>query len=1371
MSKLWLFGTYKWQGNPKALFMYMEKFMSDTHELVWIADTEEQAKDIQSLGYRATYMNSDESDGLFSNANVYVTENFRISYPKSLNSECIVFNLWHGVGLKHIEFGVHESSGVSKGITTKHVKNHKLFANNLKLLVTSDFMEEHFIEDTRLNETQIIRGDYPRNHVYREFGLSSYRHDLILGKVAKHANNILLFAPTWRDTADGTFKRLIPDVNLLNSKLEEANNFLIIKMHPHMISDESFQYAYSNKQHYKHILFWNDEYDIYEILDKIDVGIVDYSSILYDMLAVGVDKFIRYIPDYSDYTKNAEFIRDYKEYSVGTNATDFESLLDIISKSRFSVDEKKNKFLNAEFFDFSQKKALAIDELISNIDQSVPSNDPMPELHSFDIFDTLIRRNTLTPKAIFADVQQKMIDNQEIDFPRYLLNHYARVRVQVERDLRTVFPKTTLERQTDRTEVMFSEIFDRLADNFNLNTEQVNFLMESEIASEINSVEPIQYRIDELFSSKEQGNEVILISDMYLPSHVIRQMIVKADKRFLDIPLFVSCEEGATKHSGLLFEKVFFKLDYHFSKWVHYGDNKISDGKMPRRYGIQTINHDMESFINLEKYLVNNSPQEYQYAFNRVATAMQRYRASVVENADMSFDEKRYYAFSYVGTAFVSYIDWVIEDALERGYSTLYFLSRDGLFLKDAADVIIKKRGLKLNTKYLYGSRKTFRVPSFIDKVDDESFSEFGLFSDKIGKFSEIVEASQLSETVLLNAVPSLKSFYQKDNLEPHDIKLIREILKSSTTYNELLLEEAAEQRKIVTKYLAQEINVDESFAIVEFWGRGYTQDTLARLINNLSNEQIDTPFYYVRNFTSNKGTSIRHRFTTMPLNFAFFEPIFAQVPYESISQYEYDENGRVVPVIVDAPNEFSEAIQDGVIAFANAFSDLHSIYPVGFNRYLGELTYEYQTKAFADPYIANVFGNFKYSEAMHGQINSYAPKLSMKQITGVTRAELKNLTSNVFISAAKSPDDVRNKLGILTKKKFAPIQREFVIAPLTSFTNLTCENQKLLILKDQYIFADIHLKNVSKSTEMLRKHEIVDVLSIEWTNKGVPRLRLKDGYISANKKFVQLCEDMSRLKINGQQPLFSDVELTNPVNEAQDGDVLSIIRHEFIHGSEVFETPEGFIRISNETIGLDLVKGDTFERNDSGDRHQDNTERDFSDLSDPSNLLHEFIRVPMDTIISNRPAITSDSKVNKGSVVYGYVDEIINTDNGLIFLKINKQFVLYNGFKLNPVRFDIENFLNQISSGYVYANHNLNVYNSVNFKSTNKVKYVLKNTVLEIVGIDWTKNGTPRLKVANGYVTANKKNVTEYIGSGVQAKFTIGLSKLANGLINKFKS
>lgn len=53
-----------------------------------------------------------------------------------------------------------------------------------------------------------------------------------------------------------------------------------------------------------------------------------------------------------------------------------------------------------------------------------------------------------------------------------------------------------------------------------------------------------------------------------------------------------------------------------------------------------------------------------------------------------------------------------------------------------------------------------------------------------------------------------------------------------------------------------------------------------------------------------------------------------------------------------------------------------------------------------------------------------------------------------------------------------------------------------------------------------------------------------------------------------------------------------------------------------------------------------------------------------------------------------------------------------------------------------------ITLYSSVEFNNKTKIKTYHKDTKLTIVGIEKTKNGTPRLKTAKGYVTANKDYV-----------------------------
>ncbi|WP_197458750.1 CDP-glycerol glycerophosphotransferase family protein, partial [Weissella sp. DD23] len=393
--KLWLFGSYKWQGNPKALVMYMAEHSAKTHEVWWVADSEQDAALVSSLGYHAVVSNSKKARGLFSNADVYITENFREKYPAEMNPDIKIINLWHGVGLKHIELALGAESALAESIVRKYVRNFELYKNNLKFLATSKAMEDHFIEDMPLDESQIIRGGYPRNQVYQ---FENMRTDNGALDFIEKYDDVYLFAPTYRFTnVNGSFKKLLPNLGAVAQKMADSNSLFIIKLHPFMLEDPEYLAALEEYEDDENVYFWDDKYDVYEIFNKITVGVVDYSSIFYDMLESGVERFIRYIPDYDQYVNDLELVGDYFELTDGVDAYSFAEFIDLLG-SNLPVITKKADLLN-HFFEYDAGSS--VDTLIEKIDNAVLNKKEYKTLHTFDIFDTLIRRNTVEPEGIF----------------------------------------------------------------------------------------------------------------------------------------------------------------------------------------------------------------------------------------------------------------------------------------------------------------------------------------------------------------------------------------------------------------------------------------------------------------------------------------------------------------------------------------------------------------------------------------------------------------------------------------------------------------------------------------------------------------------------------------------------------------------------------------------------------------------------------------------------------------------------------------------------------------------------------------------------------------------------------------------------------
>src|SRR5690606_23684329 len=160
-------------------------------------------------------------------------------------------------------------------------------------LATSPAMEKHFIEDTVIEANKILRGPYPRNIIYKD--IQSYDNKILFDKAL--FNNVILFSPTYRiQKINGTLNQLLPDFNYLLKNLVKRNNLFIIKVHPFMTKDPYYLEMKDKYKNNSHLLFWDENYDIYEVFSLIDIAIIDYSSIFYDLLEANVSKFIRYIP-------------------------------------------------------------------------------------------------------------------------------------------------------------------------------------------------------------------------------------------------------------------------------------------------------------------------------------------------------------------------------------------------------------------------------------------------------------------------------------------------------------------------------------------------------------------------------------------------------------------------------------------------------------------------------------------------------------------------------------------------------------------------------------------------------------------------------------------------------------------------------------------------------------------------------------------------------------------------------------------------------------------------------------------------------------------------------------------------------------------
>ena len=1070
-------------GNPKWLFVYVNKYRPDIRAY-WICDSEETVKFVRSLGYEAWQFGTTESVAIQSATSVFVVEQVKEIIPVNM-SGVILLNLYHGVGCKTVEKKV-RSGFLAERIAAKYIQNNKWYQEHMLFLVSSPLMEKHFTAQMDLEPSHLIRAGYPKC-LYQKYyeKIATFNHNILKGRDLPEDTRIAAWVPTYRDDPSFDFwPAALPDVDALLRRLEETHTLLIFKVHPRMENDARYIWMKETYSDNPYFLFWDNRKDFYEILDRIDLGIIDYSSIFYDMLSGGVSHFIRYFFDYDNPENRRDFVFDLKEMTCGTLCETFDSFLAAFDRSvsgghddaprsavarekspeyeaaagadmpghvasadaepdapdhmvspgadtdasdrmvspgadtdasdrmaapdadtDASADENEDEIRRIEELFWAYADEDSMDRIVDAALSFVPHlEQPLKTLYSFDIFDTLIARKVLVPEGIFFGVRERMLQSSAA-FPAGLISRYPSIRSGCERNVREYYSKRAFAEGDYKREISYASIFERMASLYNLTDYQIRLLMDWELELEYENCIPLEETIALVKELKARGETVILVSDMYLEESFIRNLLVKADPLLGELPLFLSSTWGVQKTTRQLYIQAYLSFDnYNFGEWIHYGDSVPGDKNPAQKLGIRPVLHYVPSFNAYEKELAESIGTYDAYL---VAAQFARMRQTRPDAAD-------YYAYAYASLYLVPYVHWALEDAVNQGYKTLYFISRDGYHLKEIADALINKLGIDMKTRYVYGSRKAWRIPSFIEDLDDEFFTGFGNLGG-VNSYSALLNALLLTDQEFSEMFPSLGDLKKAKVITAKQRNELAALFKVSPKYRRHILALAAQQRPIVEEYIRQETDFSEPFAFVEYWGRGYTQECHTRLLRHAAGDEgsdLNVPYYYVRSIYPSDPPNIRHNFSDDPASLIFVEALFANLPYKSVEAYTW-ENDRVVPII--EPQDYypllHEALSRQLPRFAEFFAGLGAINLDALRQDLYRFSLSYLNAHPEDPILSQMLGRLKDSVTLYGKHREFAPAVSDTMLKDLASGQsVASQTSSVELTLARSTPEMTQK-------------------------------------------------------------------------------------------------------------------------------------------------------------------------------------------------------------------------------------------------------------------------------------------------------------------------------------------------------------------------
>lgn len=532
---------------------------------------------------------------------------------------------------------------------------------------------------------------------------------------------------------------------------------------------------------------------------------------------------------------------------------------------------------------------------------------------SFDVFDTLIKRNVGKPEDVFYLVEKayNLSNRRHVsDFRKLRQDAYRMA------EKKAIGKACTLED-------IYKEI--------NLPDEMKNKLKQLEIKIEIEICTPEKEVKELLLQLKKRGKKILIISDMYLSQGIITKILTKCGITEADYDrLFISGEWGCRKTDGGLFLTACKEADVSMHEMAHIGDNWKNDYVRALMCGIFPV-HISESKNKIPYFCDKELSGE-----DKILYAALNNVANNLIYSDCSEFEKL--GIGTLGIYMYGFVTWLYRMMKQDGIHKVYFLAREGRIIKKCFEKLYPH--CEIETEYMYASRRSIIIPSYW--VD--------------ASYSSVCNSMSRSMNMTLN------DFFNRLNLNIGDYDKLLEKLNIpddytydgsqmegdqtlQTLYKELrddVIQKSREEYESLELYLKQINFIGGKSAIVDIGWNGGMQKALEKFPCIMKSETLIYGYYFGIN-SAMLGTRFDHVRGYIyeyerDLTYRYYIYGFAG-PFEMALTADHGstccymlEGDRVEPQLL--PNEYRDSngkpskemesileIQKGIIKFITAIS------------------------------------------------------------------------------------------------------------------------------------------------------------------------------------------------------------------------------------------------------------------------------------------------------------------------------------------------------------------------------------------------------------------------------------------------------------------
>jgi CDP-glycerol glycerophosphotransferase (TagB/SpsB family) len=339
--RLWVFGArHAFGGNAHYFFLWVSHHEPQI-EAVWITADRSIVERIRSAGLRAELSGTSAARSVQRRAGVYLY-NDRVSEIGAKRSNgALLVNLWHGSGLKNI--ASHHKKSVLYNLHQGRLSSLRVRYERIEhparavFVSTSPAIAARFSKayDVPLSDCPIVGTPRLDASVDRHLRARSMEFGNYAEFDAARKNNreIYIYMPTYRPGNRKFLGDALPDPERLSAILKARSAVMFVKLHARDKSGLAMLES-GEVESERRILPWPPGCIFYNVINDIDCLITDYSSVMFDFIAIKSGGMLLYPFDIDQYVDERGFYFPYQDSVAGHRVDNFPALCDAIASGQ-----------------------------------------------------------------------------------------------------------------------------------------------------------------------------------------------------------------------------------------------------------------------------------------------------------------------------------------------------------------------------------------------------------------------------------------------------------------------------------------------------------------------------------------------------------------------------------------------------------------------------------------------------------------------------------------------------------------------------------------------------------------------------------------------------------------------------------------------------------------------------------------------------------------------------------------------------------------------------------------------------------------------------------------------------------------------------